>query len=230
MKILIIGHARHGKDTAAEILEKERGFKFKSSSEAAAEIFIYDLLKEKYNYKSFKECYDDRINHRAEWYNLICEYNKEDKTRLCKNILKTSDCYVGMRDYAEVISCRQNKLFDYIIWISADERLPLENSDSFNITEDLCDYIVYNNGTLDEFKTTILNLYDNLNNNTLPSDWSNIERPIFKIERVLENLLVCPELSRVNLPRIVSSILLNLRNYPSDGILKSINKGIDKWL
>lgn len=44
-KFLVIGHARHGKDTFAEILEEVFGLKFKSSSQAAVDIFIYDALK-----------------------------------------------------------------------------------------------------------------------------------------------------------------------------------------
>jgi hypothetical protein len=73
-KLLIIGHARHGKDSMAEILQENFGLKFKSSSEAAAEIFIYDVLKGKYSYKTPQECFKDRVNHRAEWHQLICEY------------------------------------------------------------------------------------------------------------------------------------------------------------
>jgi len=86
-KFLIIGHARHGKDTFAELLQEQFDFKFKSSSQAAAEIFIYDELKEKYGYKTPEECFEDRVNHRAEWYNMICDYNKDDRAKLAKSIL-----------------------------------------------------------------------------------------------------------------------------------------------
>ena len=99
-KLLIIGHQRHGKDTLAEILNEEFGLRFKSSSLSAAEIFIYDELKYKYEYKTPEECFEDRVNHRAEWYNMICDYNKDDKARLAKGILESADCYVGMRVYA----------------------------------------------------------------------------------------------------------------------------------
>ena len=44
MNILIIGHARHGKDTVAEFLEEIFGLTFMSSSQAAADIFIYEVL------------------------------------------------------------------------------------------------------------------------------------------------------------------------------------------
>lgn len=63
-KILILGHARHGKDTLAEILNKEYGMTFMSSSQAANEIFLFDELKNKYGYKTKEESFNDRVNHR----------------------------------------------------------------------------------------------------------------------------------------------------------------------
>ena len=62
-KLLIIGHGRHGKDTVSEILCNDFKLSFISSSMFACKKFIYDELKDKYEYKSFEECYDDRHNH-----------------------------------------------------------------------------------------------------------------------------------------------------------------------
>ncbi len=157
-KILLCGHMRHGKDSMAELFEEHFGLKFKSSSEAASEIFIYDALKEKYGYITHKECFEDRMNRRAEWYDLICEYNKEDKTRLAKGILKLADCYVGMRDREEIKACIDNGLFDLIIWVDASKRLPLESKESFNIDINDADIIIDNNGTFDEFKEKVIRL------------------------------------------------------------------------
>lgn len=157
-KLLIIGHARHGKDSMAEILQENFGLKFKSSSEAASEIFIYDELKEKYNYKTPTECFEDRVNHRAEWHQLICEYNVDDKAKLAKGILKYADCYVGMRDYREIKECINQNLFDLIIWVDASERLPLEDSSSFNIDKEDADIIIDNNGTYEEFENRVIRL------------------------------------------------------------------------
>lgn len=146
-KLLIIGHARHGKDTAAEYLATQYGFTFRSSSQMAAEIFIFDSLRTKYGYQTFEECYEDRMNHRAEWYRLIRSYNYPDKTRLAQKIMERADIYVGMRDRDEIEACREKKIFDYIIWIDAHQRLPQEPPDSFNIDISLSDYIVNNNLT-----------------------------------------------------------------------------------
>jgi len=157
-KLLIIGHARHGKDSMAEILQTHFGLKFKSSSEAASEIFIYNVLKEKYGYTTPYQCFEDRVNHRAEWHQLICDYNINDKAKLAKGILEHADCYVGMRDYREINECINQNLFDLIIWVDASERLPLEDTSSFNINKSNADIIVDNNGTYEEFENKVIRL------------------------------------------------------------------------
>jgi dephospho-CoA kinase len=156
--VLIIGHARHGKDTVASILHEEYKLTFKSSSQAASEIFIYDLLKDKYGYKSPEECFDDRVNHRAEWYNLICDFNKNDRARLAKEIMKTSDIYVGMRDNAEIEECIRQGVFDSVIGVF-DPRQPLESPDSFNINLwQKSDFIIPNAGTIEDLRRKIKNI------------------------------------------------------------------------
>jgi dephospho-CoA kinase len=157
-KLLIIGHARHGKDTMAEILKENLNYTFKSSSEQAAEIFIYNVLKEKYGYANFNECYLDRVSHRAEWYNLIKEYNKDDRAKLAKEILKRTDCYVGMREAEEINECKRQNLFDLIVWVDASKRLPLEPPESFNIDISLADIIIDNNTSLEDFRSKVIKL------------------------------------------------------------------------
>lgn len=157
-KLLLIGSARWGKDSMAEILQEHFDLKFKSSSQAAAEIFIYDALKEKYGYATPEECFEDRVNRRSEWYQLICEYNIEDKARLAKDILKHTDAYVGMRDSREIKECLKQGIFDLVIWVDASDRLPPEDKSSFNIDKSDADIIIENNGTYDEFKEKVIRL------------------------------------------------------------------------
>lgn len=158
IKLLLVGHCRHGKDSLAEILHENFGLSFISSSQACADIFIYDALKEKYGYKTPEECFNDRVNHRQEWYELICEYNKDDKARLAKEILKYNNTYVGMRDSSEIKECLKQGLFDLIIWVDASKRLPREDSSSFNITEADADIVIENNGSFEEFKEKAIRL------------------------------------------------------------------------
>lgn len=158
MKILIIGHARSGKDTCAEILAKQIGMTFQSSSMAAAKIFLFDALKEKYGYNTFEECFEDRVNRRVEWHDLITEYNKDDKARLAKEILKNSDCYVGMRSGVEITECLRQGLFDLIVWIDAPKRVPEESLQSFQIDNSYADIIIDNNRTQEEFEGKVRKL------------------------------------------------------------------------
>jgi len=149
MKILIIGKMRHGKDSLAELLNEYYGMTFKSSSEMANELFIYDELKPKYGYNSIEECFEDRMNHREEWYLMICGYNMEDKSRLSKDIISKYDCYVGMRDLQEFNASKD--LFDLIIWVDASKRLP-SNEVTNKISIDEAHIVLTNNGTFDDFK------------------------------------------------------------------------------
>lgn len=157
-KILIISHGRWGKDTLAEIWRDNFNIKFASSSQAACKIFLFDALKDKYGYTTIEECFEDRGNRRAEWYELICEYNREEKSRLAQDIMKENDIYVGMRDYAEIRRCIELGVFDLVVWVDSSKRLPEESRASFNITKDEADIIIDNNGKLAEFEDRALRL------------------------------------------------------------------------
>lgn len=150
--LLIIGQARHGKDTAAEYWNKHFGLSYQSSSMAAAEIFIFDELKDKYGYNTFEECFEDRVNHREEWFNMICDYNKDDLTRLGRAIVDKTGCYVGMRNIEEVEACKDKGVFDFIVWIDAGDRLPPEDKASCTVTSQSADIVIENNGTQEEFE------------------------------------------------------------------------------
>lgn len=157
-KLLIIGHARHGKDTVADYLKDLYNYTSKSSSVAALEIFLYDALKEKYGYTSLQQAFEDRVNHRGEWHDFICEYNKEDKSALAKKIMTTSDIYIGMRSNAELDECLKQKVFDLVIGVW-DGRKPLENKKSFDIDIwEKSDIIIPNMEGLKELEKRIIKI------------------------------------------------------------------------
>lgn len=155
-KLMICGHGRHGKDTLCELLSDYR-FSFKSSSRAAAE-FIFPHLKDMYGYRDSEECFNDRANHRKEWFDLICENNKHNLTALAELIYSESDIYCGIRSLKEFNKAKNDKLFDLSIWVDASKRLPAEPEDSNEIKPEHCDIIIHNNGTLKDFKNTVDNL------------------------------------------------------------------------
>ena len=154
------GHS--AKDAFTEQLVKITNLTFTSSSQMVNQICIFDILKNKYNYKNLDECFEDRRNHREEWYNLICDYNKEDKSRLTKEIIKTNNIYVGMRDDKEYEYSRH--LFDLIIWVDAFKRV-FEKDDTLKIDFKTSnpDIIINNNGTIDQLKD-YAKLFGKINN------------------------------------------------------------------
>ena len=149
-KILILGYGRHGKDSAAELLVNYFKLNFYSASLLAAELFIFDKLKDIYHYNNVKECYDDRSNHRAEWHELINNFNAENPNNdLTKQLMEKSDIYVGMRSVTDFV--KYQIYFDLIIWVDASKRLPKENEDSCELTPDCADIIIDNNSDFEWF-------------------------------------------------------------------------------
>jgi dephospho-CoA kinase len=147
-KILIVGHARAGKDTVAQILADGWGFKFQSSSWAACEKVVFPKIKHLYGYETIEECFNDRVNHRAEWKDLISEYNEVDRTRLARDILEDSNIYVGLRCEKELKA--SHTLFDAIVWVDASYRKEPEPKSSNTITMDMADYVIDNNGSIND--------------------------------------------------------------------------------
>lgn len=155
-KLLILGWARHGKDTVAEMLRDHYGYKFQSSSHAAAELVCRPAMAALgITYDSLEQCYEDRVNHRATWYEAIKAYNHPDPARLAKEILKLGDMYVGMRSAHEYAVARD--LFDLVVWVDASGRgVPPEPRSSMDI-----DYdpewmrLLRNDGDLEDLKLEV---------------------------------------------------------------------------
>jgi len=161
-KLLIIGHGRHGKDTVCEILKEKYNYTFRSSSDFCAEHLIFPLLKDTYNYSSVEECFNDRHNHRDEWYNIIHNYCKTDNTKLGKEIFKENDIYCGLRNKAEFHAMRNTHIFDYSIWVDRSDHLPLEDKKSMTLEIWMADYVIDNNGSLADLKRNTEQLMDTL--------------------------------------------------------------------
>jgi hypothetical protein len=149
-KLLVIGHGRHGKDTVCEILRDRYDYSFESSSRFCSKLFIFNDLKDKYGYSDEEECYEDRHNHRAEWYNAICDYNIPDPARLGREIFQAHDIYCGLRNKKEFHAMKNTGVFDYAIWVDRSDFLPPESKDSMSLEQWMADFTIDNNGTLDD--------------------------------------------------------------------------------
>lgn len=167
LKLLVIGHGRHGKDTVCEILNTYYDYWFMSSSLFCSELFIYAQLREIYGYSSPEECFEDRHNHRQEWYDAICAYNYPDASRLGKKIFQEYDIYCGLRNKREFYAMKNTGVFDYAIWVDRSDHLPSEPKTSMSLEPWMADYTIDNNGNLEQLKLNTLNLISYLHRKAL---------------------------------------------------------------
>lgn len=159
MKIMVIGYKRHGKDTFCEILRDKYGISFAASSETACDLFIFDKIKDQFGYKTKLECFEDRGNHRQLWYDEICDYVKDDLSRLGKKIFEKNDAYCGCRDDKEFYDMEGNSLFDLSIWVDASDRKPPEDASSMKLSEEDAMITANNNGTLVDLEAEVDRVY-----------------------------------------------------------------------
>jgi hypothetical protein len=157
-KLMIIGHARHGKDTVCEMLRDKFNFKFSNSSLFCATHVIFDQLKDIYNYSSAVDCYNDRHSHRALWHTLIHEYCKDDPARLGREIFKQNHIYCGLRDSTEFYAMKNQHIFDYAIWVDRSRFLPPEDRSSMNLEAHMADFVIDNNSDLLHLETAVVDL------------------------------------------------------------------------
>lgn len=161
-KLLIIGHGRHGKDTVCEILRDEYNYSFESSSRFCSKLFIFNSLKDNYEYADEEQCYADRHNHRAEWYDAICAYNVPDASRLGKEIFVAHDIYCGLRNKREFHAMKNTGVFDYAVWVDRSNHLPQEDSSSMSLEPWMADFTIDNNGSLEELHFNIDQLMNHI--------------------------------------------------------------------
>lgn len=154
IRILIIGDGGSGKDTLAELLFQAMDLKYQSSSRAALDIFLYDILCQTIGYSSKEEAYADRYNHRLLWKACICTYNRKDPAKLCRKILERHNIYTGLRSRKEFNAAKH--LFDLILWVDRD--VPEDLSNELKSSD--AHYVVDNTGTLEDLKARLSPLQD----------------------------------------------------------------------
>lgn len=159
MKLMICGHGRHGKDTVAELLTEYVGLTFESSSRFLAQKMFDDSTSKLYDkYSTVVEMYEDRANHREDWFNWIADYNKDDATRFTRDLFTQYDMYVGIRNDREFFAAQNAELFDLSIWVDATKRKPLEGEGSNKIKPEYCDIIIDNNSGLKDLEFKVRRL------------------------------------------------------------------------
>ena len=183
-KFLILGHARHGKDTVAEILRDEYGFTFTSSSLFCAEKVIWDAVHNQQaaidrhiaagspgmsggqlieelgmmagrEYPSYAECFADRGNFRAAWFSLIAAYLYPEMERLGREIFAENDIYVGIRNKRELNAVLNAGLADVTVWVDASERVDQGSMASCTVEPWMAMFTIDNNGSAEDLHRNV---------------------------------------------------------------------------
>lgn len=147
MKLLVTGYARHGKDTVCGILHEEYGLRFISSSLFCAERAVRAYLAERgITYATAEECYADRVNHRAHWFDAISAYNSPDRARVTREMFVDHDIYCGLRNREEFDALKAENIIDASIWVDRSKHCPPEPETSMQLRPEDCEYVLDNNG------------------------------------------------------------------------------------
>ena len=135
-KILIVGHARHGKDTVAEMIADQLGIEFQCTSRQIAGHVRHCMAGNmpQYVYASDQECWEDRDNHRAYWHDCIAAYCKENKTAFADLIYAKGLIYCGVRAQAEYDAIVEK--YDPVVYWVSNMRKPPESEESMQIKYD----------------------------------------------------------------------------------------------
>lgn len=113
-------------------------------------------------YASPEECYADRKEHRAEWYDAIRAYGGTDLALLGRDIFAKYEIYTGCRSDREYNQIKCEGLFHYGVWVDRSLHLEPEDESSNKMKPWMADYILDNNGSLEELEERAVVLYKNL--------------------------------------------------------------------
>jgi len=148
MKLLIIGHGRHGKDTVCDLMTEMYGLRCTSVSKAMSEE-VYQHAGRDMDYDDSASFYADRHNHRQLWYETIRDITWNQPEVVGVSALNGGyDVLNGVRSRVEFDAIKATGLYDYVVWVDASSRLPDVVDGTMELTKEDADYVIDNNGTL----------------------------------------------------------------------------------
>ena len=147
---IVTGDKDHGKDTVCEYLRDVHGWDFRGSSWVFCKHIMFDRIKDSHGYTSIEQCYADRDNHRALWFDAIAEFNADNPARLGEMIFAEAPIYCGIRSRREFEGVKQRFPRVITIWVDASRRRPPESKKSMELTVADADWVVDNNGSPSE--------------------------------------------------------------------------------
>lgn len=150
LKIIVVGHAEHGKDEVASILELELGL----MNISATHILVHNIVPQSFLNDiglSREELELNKGQYRKQLFNFVRQYNKSKnrESSFIEYVLSASDIYTGVRAKEELQGAKDRaKELGWnlvVIWVDASKRKPLENKEIMSIEPDMADIIIDNN-------------------------------------------------------------------------------------
>lgn len=155
-RILFVGHGRHGKDTACEVLARATGWK----NAGTTSIYLTPHVVAEYQrlglHHLVRDAYAHRHANRELWRRVGDEIRKDDPALLVKDALRVGPITGGCRGLPEIRAVRDESVVDLIVWVDASKRLPPDPTVEFG--PEWADVVVDNNGTEDAFRYKIQRL------------------------------------------------------------------------
>jgi len=146
LNLAICGPGRCGKDTAMQWLSDNTILVNAGSTSEAAAPLVFDRIGRDFGYVDPHDCWEDRHNHRVLWAKIIWEYNQPLGITLYEDMLKESNLLNGIRRAGELQALLDRGMIDLVVWIERD----VDEDPSLEMSSDVADVIIPNNGTLTE--------------------------------------------------------------------------------
>lgn len=110
MKLIVNGHAQHGKDYLSDLLAKELGMRKLNASMFFSETVMLRAFPGQWT--CVEDCYLDRVNHRALWYQMMRMGDWQ------KRLMEISDIFCGHRNISEHVEMSFGSSEPYLrVWV-----------------------------------------------------------------------------------------------------------------
>ncbi len=153
-RVLFVGHAQHGKDTACEVLAAATGW----TNAGTTSLYLAKHVAARLGI-SVEDAYAQRRRSEADrmlWRQIGDEVRQTDPALLVRDALAVGPITGGCRGLPEIEAVRREGLVDLIVWVDASKRKPWDVTMEFG--PEHADVIVNNNGSEEEFQWRIRRL------------------------------------------------------------------------
>jgi len=147
--IAICGPGRSGKDEAARWLAANTPLRLGPTTSQVIAPHVAARLG-----LDVASVFEKRHENRQLWFEIGNCLRETDPAFLVRECLAKGDIAVGLRNADEVMAARAERLVDLFVWI--DREVPPDPTQTFGA--ELCDVIVSNRGSLDEFFLKLMTL------------------------------------------------------------------------